>query len=152
MNTNDTFTSQDESSEQKMENVRTSFTYMLKEHLVIYKKYDQIRSDVRDEKKNHYFELDGHSYYDENGKINWEIIHRFMPQDIEKHFKEKYDMLNENEVRLCLLLFFKVSKKTISAILPYKQNSIKSITCRIRRKAGIETITDIYKFITEKLA
>ena len=152
MNTNETLTIQNESIEQLMEKIRSSFAYMLNEHLWVYKKNDQLRSTIQDEKMKNYFILDGHSYYNENGKINWEIIRRFMPQDLERGLKEQYSMLNENEVRLCCLLFFKVSKKSISTILPYNQNSIKSITCRIRQKAGIETITEIYRLIVKKLA
>ena len=152
MNTNETLTIPNESNELLMEKIRSSFAYMLKEYLWVYKKFDQLRSNVRDEKMKNYFSLDGDLLYDENGKINWEIIRRFMPQDVEQRLKEQYSMLNENEVRLCCLLFFKVSKKSISTILPYSQNSIKSITCRIRQKAGIETITEIYRLIVKKLA
>ena len=133
------------SVEEWMNQVRSSYSHMLKEHLRIYKKYDRLKTIQRDEKVEKYFDFDVISYYDENGKINWEVIRQFIPPNMKKRIKEEFNMLNDNEVRLCCLLFFKVSKKTISNILPLKFNSIKPAVFRIRRKTGVENMQEIFK-------
>ena len=148
MKTNDNKSIPEKPVEDFFEQIRTTYSGMLKEYLRIYKKYDQLKTSVCNENTGKYYDLDGVSYFDENGKINWEIIRRFLPQDMEKRIKNKYSMLNDNEIRLCCLHFFKVSKKTISNILSYKQKTIKSANFRIRQKTGIENIQEIFKIIT----
>ena len=129
-----------------------SFSFMLNEYLRICHKYDQWKAYVREDKTKKYYDPDGISYLDENGKINWDIIRRFMPRDVEIFVKNRFKMLNEHEVRLCCLLFFGVTKKNIAHFLPYKQASIKSITCRIKRKTNMKDINELFILIIEYIA
>jgi DNA-binding CsgD family transcriptional regulator len=73
-----------------------------------------------------------------------------MPSDIEKSIKKEYGLLNENEIRLCCLLFFKVPDRNIAKILTYKQKSIRSIKYIIKHKTGIQDIMEILKKIIVK--
>ena len=130
-----------------MKQVRQYFSHMLKEYLRMYKKFDQIKTNVRDEKMLKFLDPDIFNYYDEKGKVNWEIIRRFMPQDMEEYIRRRYNILNNNEIRLCFLLFFGVSKRVIANILPYNDKSIKTIQCRIKKKTGMNDVNDICKTI-----
>jgi len=124
---------------------RLAYSHMLKEYLWIYKHYDMLKNDMKAENlKKRYFYSEP-SYYDENGKINWEIIHRFIHLNFEMNLKEVYNMLNVNEIRLCCLLYYGVSSKMIAEILPYTQMSIRTITARIKRKAGFKDKNDMFE-------
>ena len=102
---------------------------------------------IKEEKLKKRFYSPDFSYYDENGKINWDVISQFMPPYIEKYIHENYSMLNGNEIRLCCLLFFNVSGKTIANILPYKQKSIRSILFKVKRKTGLNDIKEMFEKI-----
>ena len=128
------------------EQIRQSYSQMLKMYLHLYKKYDQLKSNYRDEKPKNYFYTANQYLYDEKGKINWDIIRQFIPQDMEKSIREEFRELNNNEIRLCCLLFFNLPYKNIAEILPYTQKSIRSILFRIKRKTGIK---DINKMINK---
>jgi hypothetical protein len=105
-----------------------------------------MRANVKDDKVFRYFP-EVLKFRDEDGKINWNIIHRFMPSNLERNIKKEYNMLNVNEIRLCCLLFFNVPRKTITKILPYQQNSITPILFRIKQKTGITNINEIFRWI-----
>ena len=136
--------------EQLMEQSRLPYAHMLEMYLQLYKRQDQLVSDIKDEKLKHFYQTDL-PYYDENGKINWEIIHQFMPPDTEKRLEEKYRALNTNEIRLCYLLFFKIPYKTISKILPYRKESIRRTIYKIKQKTGLKDIEEMFgKIIVNK--
>lgn len=147
MNTINPLIIKDKSIDEWMEQIKLTYSHMLKEHLHVYKKYDQLQSYVRDDKTRKYFDSNGTDYYDENGKINWEIIRQFIPTGMEIFIQEEYNMLNVNEVRLYCLLFFKVSGKTIAKILPYKEQSLRSIIFKSKQKAGMKDIHELYRKI-----
>ena len=137
------------SIEQWIEEIRSSYAHMLKVHLQLYRRHDQFMSDVKDEKLKQFYRT-GQPYHEENGKINWEIIHQFMPPDMKKRLEEKYSMLNEHEIRLCCLLFFNVSDKTIADILSYNQKSIRSMKYVVKHKTGIRDIREMFRKIIVK--
>ena len=130
-----------------IEQIRVACSHMLKMYLLLYKSYEQLNTDIKEEKLKRRFYSPVFSYYDENGKINWDIISQFMPPDIEKYIHNNYSMLNNNEIRLCCLLFFNVSAKTIANILPYKQTSIRSILYKVKQKTGLKDIKEILEKI-----
>ena len=146
METNESNPINEKPIEQSMEQRRSSYAHMLEMYLQLYKRHDQVMSDVKDEKLKHFYQT-GLPYYDEDGKINWEVIHQFMPPDMEKRLEEKYSSLKTNEIRLCCLLFFEVKHKTIAKILPYKPMSIYPTICKIKQKAGIKDLNEVFRFI-----
>ena len=148
MKRNDLNSIPEKSFDEWMEKVRMSYYHMLKEYLQICKKYDELKTSVRNEKTGKYYNPDSISYYDENGKINWKIVRRFLPKDMEKRIQNEYSLLNDNEVCLICLLFIKVSNEKVVNYLRYKPTSIKSIIYRIRRKTGVKNIQEIFKIIT----
>ena len=54
-------------------------------------------------------------------------------------------MLTELEVKLCCLIFFTLSEKTIATILPYKEASIRPKVVKIKRKAGLNDLNEMYR-------
>ena len=151
MKKNDGTSNHEKNIDPLIEQIRASYFHMLKMYLLLYKKYDQINTDIKEEKFKKRFYSPDFSYYDENGKINWDVISQFMPSYIEKYIHENYNMLNINEIRLCCLLFFNVSGKTIANILPYKQKSIRSILFKVKRKTGLNDIKEMFgKIIANK--
>ena len=67
-----------------------------------------------------------------------------MCKEIDKHFYllasklKKMQVLNEQEVRLCILTLLNLSRTQIADILPYAQNGIGKLKYRIALKLGIE--------------
>ena len=147
MNTSNNVLINEKMIDQMIEKIRLSSSHALKKYLDLYKKYDQLMTDVIEEKlKRRFFQKDL-VFYDENGKINWEVIQQVVPSEMEKIIRLKYNMLNDNEIRLYILLFFHLSDKTIANILPYKQQSIGPVIGKIRKKAGVKDIQEIHRFI-----
>ena len=146
MKTNESKPINENPIEQSMEQSKLSYAHMLEMYLQLYKRHDQVMSDVKDEKLKHFYQT-GLPYYDEDGKINWKIIHQFMPPDMEKRLEKKYSALNTNEIRLCCLLFFKIPHKTISEILPYQKESIRRIVYKIKQKTGLKDIEEMFRKI-----
>ena len=122
-----------------------SFQYMLNIYLHQYDKYANVDEAERNEKSKENFYTKDISFLNKNGKINWEIIRRIMPFDIEKKLREEYSSLSINEIRLCCLLFFEVSHKDIAEILPYHHDSIRVISFRIREKTGIKDFKKMFR-------
>ena len=150
MKTNENNPINEKPIEQSMEQRRSSYAHMLEMYLQLYKRHDQVMSDVKDEKLKRFYQT-GLPYYDEDGKINWEIIQQFMPPDMEKGLAEKHSTLNTNEIRLCCLLFFKVSEKNIAKILPYQKESVRHIIYKVKQKTGIKDIEEMFgKIIVNK--
>jgi DNA-directed RNA polymerase specialized sigma subunit len=87
-----------------------------------------------------YLHLIDRYFFEETDKIKWDNLLMIMPPKFDKRVWEKYDMLNENERKLCILLFFDVSCKDIADILPYTQNSVHAVTYRIKQKTGMGNI------------
>ena len=132
---------------QMMEQIRLSYIHALKMFFMIHNKYKQVRKWNSDEGLNKYFHQVDQYIYDKNRKLNWDAICSFMPINFEKNIKKDYDMLSENEIRLCCMLFFEVNTTDIIDILPYTRNSIYVVTNRIKQKAGIidiKTSLNIY--------
>ena len=148
MNTNKALPSTEKPVKERLELVRSSFSYMLNEHIRVYKFYYQLYEKERKDKGKLPYYPDGISLYDENDKIDWRIIRRFMPFDIETFFKKEYHELNKNEIRLCCLLYLNVESTTISKILPYRQKSITVIKFNIRKKTGLKDLNDMFDRIS----
>lgn len=150
MKTHDSSMVNETSINQYMEQTRSSYSHMLKIFLQLYEEYDKIKTKAREEKLKGFFYPVDYPFYDEYGKINWKIIRLFMPPGMEKSIKEAYGLLNENEIRLCCLLFFKVPDKNIAKILIYKQKSIRVIKYIIKNKTGIRDIQEMFRKIIVK--
>ena len=111
-------------------------------YLQAYNKYKHLKVKMNDEKLGKYFHLIDHYFYDVTGKLSWDNISQFMPSNIEKSIKNKYDMLSVNETRLCCLLLFNVSYKDIAEILPYTQQSAHTVAHKIKQKTGMNKIME----------
>ena len=76
-------------------------------------------------------------------ELNWKD-YELMCKEIDKHFYllasklKKMQVLNEQEVRLCILTLLNLSRTQIADILPYAQNGIGKLKYRIAQKLGIE--------------
>jgi len=131
--------------DQLVDQVRLSYAHSIKMHISQCKNYQSVKEGIKDENLKKDFHKVDRFYFNESGKLNWETIRKLMPLGIEKKIKKEYDMLNENEIRLCCLLFFNVPGVLITEILPYTKRSIHSITYRIKKKAGISNIKESLK-------
>jgi DNA-binding CsgD family transcriptional regulator len=132
---------------QIIEHFRRLYAKNLNKYLqAISKNKRSILSDkgYKDRKPHNQSELE---VYDEKGKINWQIIRRIIPADIEKHIQKAYSMLSENEIRLCCLLIFDVPPKTIDNILKFSQNTIYVTTSKIKKKTGLKDFKEIFRKI-----
>jgi len=130
------------------EQLRLTYSYMLKSHLEICKKYDYFKLGLIMSKHSETIQLTDKFFYGETGKINWETVLPFIPTKFEEKIMRRYQKLNINETRLCCLLLFDVSKYDIVRILPYVKNSLSPTTFRIREKTGMK---DIKKDLTPLL-
>jgi DNA-binding CsgD family transcriptional regulator len=149
MKSNESIQPPKQSEYKLIEQFRLSISKMLKEYLQVYKKFDQLKKDVDVKatgQRSRIYQAD-FPYNDADGKVNWDIIHRFIRIDIEKYLNEELGMLNPNEIRLCCLLFLKMDCKTISKILAYSPNSIYQTIRRIRLKTGINDLEDVFRLI-----
>jgi helix-turn-helix protein len=136
-----------------IEKNRLSHSYLIKMHIQLCNKYKHIKTRINDGEIKKYFNLVDQHFYNENGKIKWDIIYPLMPSGFEKSIKNEYSELTENEIRLCCLLLFNVQSNDIANILPYTQKSVHSITHRIKQKTGMKDIKVNLKnlLLTEKL-
>jgi len=150
MTTNDLTLTHEEANDLLLEQIRSTFSRMLKTFLQLYAKYDRFKTDMQAHTSIRLFHQMDVPYFDDKGKVNWDIILQIIPPNIEKHIKEEYNMLNKNEIRLCCLLFFDVSPKNIATILPYKKMSVYSILSKIKLKTGTKDITEMYRKIILK--
>ena len=125
---------------------RFSYSHMFKKYIQQCEKYDQLKTSIN-ENLNSYYNKHDLVFNEESGNINWEVIQQFLPPGIDSNVREEFNKLSENEIRLCYLLFFKVHKRTIAKILPYKQSSIRSVLYKIKKKIGISDINKIYSTI-----
>ena len=148
MKTDETILNGEMDIKEWMEQTRSFFSHMIKEYLRMYKKYDRLKTIVQGAKSINYYDFDGISFLDENGKINWDIIRQFIPKDMDTHIQKTYKILNDNEVRLCCLLFFKIPYKDIAEILPYKERSIHVKKRLIKQKTGLQDWSALFRFIT----
>ena len=132
-----------------IEQIRMTYSHMLKTYLQLYVKQDQFRAFTTESGLKKSYTIN--NLYDETGKINWDIISHFISPNMEKYVKEEYKMLNENEIRLCCLLFFNLPSKTIASILQYKKKSVYSISFIIKQKMGIKDLRILYRKIILKM-
>ena len=146
---NEVLTMHEKGVDNWMEQARELLCNTLKSYLDLYRRYDRLKVDIRirEEKPGKRFYSDDLSFYQEDGKINWEVIRKCIHYDMEQYLKREYPMLNENEVRLCCLLFFKIPVKTIAKILPYKEQSIRSVAFKIKQKAELGHINEMFRKI-----
>jgi len=166
MRPNDDTSSNEYTVNQLIEKYRISFSRMFKMYLELYEDYHYVTTELKEEKKKpktkdfsyvktdskielteRHFIRNNHSYYDEIGKVNWEIIRRFMQLGIESTIKKEYPILNENEIKLICLYFFRISPKIISHILPYKEASISPKVLQIKKKTGLEDFKKLFEII-----
>ena len=151
MKENESFPINEKSIDLLIEQIRISCSHMLNTYLQLCMKHDQFRVIATDNNSKKNSINSDHSFYDENNKIRWDIIRNFMPPNIEKHIKEEYSMLNDNEIRLCCLLFFNLPIKNITYILPYKKNSVYSVSFMVKQKMGIKDFSELYRKIILKM-
>ena len=129
-----------------MEQIRLSYAYLLEMHIQYCIRYKKFRRRITEEELKRNFLLIDRFFFDESGKINWETIRRLMPPGIEEKIKKEYNILNENEIRLCCMILFNVQSNVIADLLPYTQTSIHSITYRIKQKTGMKNIMESLKY------
>ena len=134
--------------ERLIEHVRRSYSRSLNWYFQVCKEYAQVKQSTFDSNRKKVFSETDKLFYDGEGKINWNNIRQMMPLKIEELLKEKYSMLNDNEIHLCCLLAFDISPKKIAAIMLYKKASIPSIKYLIKQKSGIKDFTDLFREIT----
>jgi len=126
--------------EQIAEQIRLTYAHVLKTNLELFESYKKFKEKMKNEDHKRYFQLADKYFCDKSGKLKWEHISNLIPPNLEQNIKEKYPTLRENEIRLCCLLLFDVSCFDISEILPYTQQSVYSVTHKIKKKAGMEDI------------
>jgi len=133
--------------DQMTEQIRLSYAHLIKNYMQLCNKYKQFKNKVSvngEEIKTIISFIDLY-LYDEIGKINWNNLFPLMPLNIEQNIKQEYGILSENEVKLCCLLLFNVSCNDITNILPYTQNSVHSITHKIKQKTEMKDIIESLK-------
>ena len=135
----------DNSNKNHLENIRLSYAHVLKAYLRLHDNYNHLKIKITDEESKKIFQLLDQSLYGKKGKLNWNNIHPLMPANLEKSIKKKYVMLSDNEVKQCCLLLFSVPCKDIAAVLSLTQQSVHSITYRIKQKAGMKNIRESLK-------
>jgi len=131
------------------EQIRCNYAHSLKMYLQLYNKYKQIKTITTiegGELKKHFKIVDQY-FYNKSGKLNWDIISLMLPPNFEGRLKKEYKTLNENEIRLCCLIFFNVPNKIISDILPYTQDSVRTIASQVRKKVEMSDIKSRLKDI-----
>ena len=134
-----------ENLDQVKEQIRLSYAHLINVHIRHCYRYNQFKNKVKSEKLKKGFQQINRYFFDESGKINWETILPLMPPEIEEKIKKEYNMLNENEIRLCCLHLFSVPGSDIADILPYAHTSIHSTTYRIKRKVGTKNLIEKFK-------
>ena len=135
----------EEQAGQLVEQLRLTYSYMLKAHLEICKKYESFKRELKMEEHGNTIQLTDKFLYGEEGKINWETILPLLPINFEEKIKKRYAKLNTNEIRLCCLLLFDLDIFDVLCILPYNKNSLQSTKSKIRKKIGSN---DIIKTLT----
>ena len=86
-------------------------------------------------------------YYDNYGKIKWELLKKYLPPFMEITIQKNYSTLTQNEMRLCCLHLMDVETHIITKILPYSKTSIHSKLYKIRKKTGLIDLYEIFKKI-----
>ena len=120
-----------------------SYSSSLKMYSQFCKKYKQVASHIKNEETKRYFYRIDKYYFDDADKIKWNTLEPLISPNIESNVKRLYGgILNENEIRLCCLLFLGLSAKEISDILPFTQNSVHVISSRIKKKTGMKNIKE----------
>ena len=149
METNNNALSTEQSLERHLELTRSSCSRNLNQYLRKIKTSDPFKNKVKEASRKEPFNQDNFPfrYYDTDGKIDWEIISLIMPFEIEKTIKREYPMLCENEIRLCCLLIFDVPFKFIPNILKYNKKSIYPTQSKIKQKAKIKNIKEMFRKI-----
>ena len=90
---------------QWIEHLRFSYSHILKLYIQLFEKYAQLKKDSVDFSLKTFIRQTDPFFYDDEEKINWDVVSQLMPPNLEKLLSEKYGMLNENEIRLCCLLY-----------------------------------------------
>ena len=128
-----------------IEHIRLSYAHVLKTYLRFHDNYNHLKIKTTDEESKKVFQLLDQSLYGKTGKLNWDNICPLMPANLEKGIKKEYAMLSENEIKLCCLLFFGVPCKDIASVMSHTQQSVHSITYRIKQKTGMKNIRESLK-------
>jgi len=135
----------EEQAGQLVEQLRLTYSYMLKAHLDICKKYESFKRGLKMEEHGNTIQLTDKFLYGKEGKINWETILPLLPVNFEEKIKKRYVKLNTSEIRLCCLLLFDLDIYNLLRILPYNKNSLQATKSKIRKKIGSN---DIIKALT----
>jgi len=136
---------------QLVEQIRQLLSQTLNIYLQLYKDFDHAKARAKEEKSDTYYYQNSQLYNDKDGKINWEVIRKILPSNLERIIQEQFDCLHENERKLLVLFFLKFSHKNISSILPYTRDSILTLKGRIKAKTGVNSIDDIFRKIALNL-
>ena len=110
--------------EQVAEQIRLSYAHVLKRYMQLLKRFKQMKENITDDDLKRNIHLVDNLFFDETGKVSWDAISDLMPPNLEKNIKNKYAMLNENEIKLCCLALFEVDPKNMNIILPISPNSV----------------------------
>ena len=130
-----------------VEHIRSSYVQILNIFLQLLKKYKHFKLKITDDALKRYTHLIDNHIYDESGKIKWSQISVLMPPNLEKRIKMEYDMLSDNEVKLCCLALFEVDPDIICDILPFSQSSVYVIKSKIKQKTGMKKIREHLKYL-----
>jgi len=132
-------------ADQQKERIRQSYCHILKTYLQLHEKYTSLKATIIDDELKKYFHLLDYLFLDSIGKIKWDSIRLLMPLNLEENIKKEYEMLSENEIRLCCLILFNATASDIAAILPFTRKSIYVVTNRIKKKTGMKDIREDLK-------
>ena len=129
-----------------VEQIRLSYVHVLKVYLLLLKRYKQMRENITDDGLKRNIHLLDNLFLDEKGKVSWDEIRKMIPPNLEKSIKNKYAMLNENEIKLCCLLLFEVTPHNISNILKISKDTVYVLKNKIKHKTGIFEIKEVLKY------
>ena len=128
--------------------IRTSHARALQMFLKFCNKYRKLKCEIENEEVKNHLRLLDRFFFDEKGKIEWNIIRSLMPQDIEKRIKKEHGILSDKEVKLCCLILFRIPCVDIADILPYSYKTVHVITHKIKQKTGMKNIKEnLNKFL-----
>lgn len=88
-----------------------------------------------------------------NEIIVWDVIYKIINTingELFDKLKDKYPDLDENEYRICCLIYSKFNSNEIAVITQLSINTVHVKTTTIRKKLGIEKYGNIVDFINDK--
>ncbi len=89
-----------------------------------------------------------------NEKIDWDILYNVINSMYNGFFdqiKKKYTTLDENEFRICSLIYSKFNSNEIAVVTGLSINTVHMKTTYIRKKLGIEKYGNIIDYFNDNL-